>query len=185
MNDVNKQTSTSDGSSADYYVLPAGAGQLQDLISYRNMNAQIGEIFRACYRYGKASHSAQLRDAKKILFYAHAEVKRLEREAEETQEAACRVDRYAALEELAQQAQNQGCYAANAAPAEAQAPTETPIDTRLPLVIKFISSQGKLTSNLRIGIPLQMLCWELHNKGFVTDGIEALVRQYFPLIELH
>ena len=69
---------TSDGSSADYYVLPEGAEQLQDLISYRNMNGQLAEIFRACYRYGLASHSAKMRDAKKMLFYAQAEVKRLE-----------------------------------------------------------------------------------------------------------
>lgn len=68
----------SDGSSADYYRLPEGATELQDLISHRNLNAQIGEIFRACYRYGLASHSDQLRDAKKILFYAKAEVARLE-----------------------------------------------------------------------------------------------------------
>lgn len=69
----------SDGSTASYYELPADASQLQDLISHRNMNAQIGEIFRACYRYGLASHSDQLRDAKKIQFYANAEVARLEK----------------------------------------------------------------------------------------------------------
>ena len=69
---------TSDGSTADYYKLPADCKELQDLISHRNMNAQIGEIFRSCYRYGRASHSSSLRDAKKILFYAQAEVKRLE-----------------------------------------------------------------------------------------------------------
>jgi len=71
--------SRSDGSTADYYVLPEGATQLQDLISHRNMNAQIGEIFRAGYRYGMASHSDMLRDAKKIRFYAQAEVDRLEK----------------------------------------------------------------------------------------------------------
>jgi hypothetical protein len=69
----------SDGSTASYYELPAKATQLQDLISHRNMNAQIGEIFRACYRYGQAAHSDTLRDAKKILFYAQAEVARLEK----------------------------------------------------------------------------------------------------------
>jgi len=46
---------------AHYYELPTGATELQDLISYRNMNAQIGEIFRTCYRYGQAAHSDQLR----------------------------------------------------------------------------------------------------------------------------
>jgi len=69
---------TSDGSTAPYYQLPSGATELQDLISYRNMNAQDGEIFRAIYRKGKASHSDELRDARKVLFYAQAEVKRLE-----------------------------------------------------------------------------------------------------------
>jgi len=68
----------SDGSTASYYELPAGATELQDLISYLNLNAQLGEIMRACYRYGKASHSTKLRDARKILFYAQAEILRLE-----------------------------------------------------------------------------------------------------------
>jgi hypothetical protein len=72
------QTGKSDGSTADYYQLPKGATQLQDLISHRNMNAQLGEIFRAAYRFGMASHSDQLRDAKKIKFYIEAEIKRLE-----------------------------------------------------------------------------------------------------------
>lgn len=69
----------SDGSSASYYVLPQGATQLQELISHKNMNAQIGEIFRACYRYGEVSHSDMLRDAKKMKFYAEAEIARLEK----------------------------------------------------------------------------------------------------------
>lgn len=69
----------SDGSSADYYKLPDNATQLQDLISHRDMNSQIGEIFRSCYRYGFASHSDKLRDAKKIHFYIQAEIERLEK----------------------------------------------------------------------------------------------------------
>lgn len=73
------QVLTSDGSTASYYELPAGASQLQDLISHRNMNAQLGEIFRACYRYGLASHSDQLWDAKKIKFYIEAEIARLQK----------------------------------------------------------------------------------------------------------
>ena len=69
----------SDGSTASYYELPKGAEELQDLISHKNMNAQIGEVFRACYRYGEVSHSDMLRDANKIKFYAEAEIKRLEK----------------------------------------------------------------------------------------------------------
>lgn len=70
---------TSDGSTASYYELPKGASELQHLISDKDMNAQLGEIFRACYRYGQASHSDKRRDIKKILFYAQAELDRLER----------------------------------------------------------------------------------------------------------
>ena len=68
----------SDGSTASYYELPDHASELQHLISHKNMNAQMGEIFRSCYRYGSASHSDQLRDAKKIRFYIDAEIERLE-----------------------------------------------------------------------------------------------------------
>jgi hypothetical protein len=67
----------SDGSTASYYELPESATELQHLISAKNMNAQIGEIFRACYRYGEVSHSPELRDAKKIKFYIDAEIERL------------------------------------------------------------------------------------------------------------
>jgi len=70
--------SVSDGSTASYYELPKGATELQDLISFKDMNAQMGEIFRGTYRYGQASHSDRLRDAKKIRFYIDAEIKRLE-----------------------------------------------------------------------------------------------------------
>jgi len=76
---VDVYKSKSDGSTASYYELPEGAKELQDLISHRDMNSQIGEVFRACYRYGLVEHSDKLRDAKKIKFYAEAEIKRLEK----------------------------------------------------------------------------------------------------------
>lgn len=69
----------SDGSTASYYELPEDAEQLQDLISHRNMNAQLGEIFRECYRYGLSSHCDELRGAKKIKFYIDAEIARLKK----------------------------------------------------------------------------------------------------------
>ena len=71
--------SVSDGSTANYYELPEDASELQHLISHKNMNAQIGEIFRACYRYGEVEHSPRLRDAKKIRFYIDYEIARLEK----------------------------------------------------------------------------------------------------------
>ena len=79
--------SQSDGSTADYYTLPEGATELQALISANDMNAQIGEIFRACYRYGRCPHSPKLRDIRKILFYAQAEEKRLLAEMDQTKAA--------------------------------------------------------------------------------------------------
>jgi len=69
---------SSDGSTASYYELPVGATELQHLISYKNMNAQMGEIFRENYRYGEAEHCDKMRGIKKILFYAEAEKERLE-----------------------------------------------------------------------------------------------------------
>lgn len=71
----------SDGSTSSYYVLPDGAKELQDLISFRNMNAQLGEIFRAAYRYGLCPHSPRRRDIKKIIFYAQAELDRIDKYA--------------------------------------------------------------------------------------------------------
>ena len=69
----------SDGSTANYYQLPKDAAELQDLISHKDMNAQVGESFRSLYRYGESSHSDKLRDAKKVRFYMDAEIKRLEK----------------------------------------------------------------------------------------------------------
>jgi len=77
--EMKEETKTkSDGATASYYELPLNSTILQDLISHKDMNAQIGEIFRECYRYGQSSHSDELRGIKKIIFYANAELKRLE-----------------------------------------------------------------------------------------------------------
>lgn len=69
----------SDGLTASYYELPEGAKELQDLISYRNMNAQVGEAFRSLYRMGSAAHSDRIRDCKKVIFYMQAELARIEK----------------------------------------------------------------------------------------------------------
>lgn len=74
-----RKTIVSDGSTAEYYELPQDATEIQHLISFKNMNGQIAEIFRTSYRYGESSHSDRLREAKKIQFYANAEVERLEK----------------------------------------------------------------------------------------------------------
>jgi hypothetical protein len=79
---VNVGKVKSDGSTASYYQLPPGAKEIQDLISFKNMNAQMGEIIRAVYRYGEVAHSEKLRDAKKIRFYIDAEIARMEQYGE-------------------------------------------------------------------------------------------------------
>ncbi len=73
---------TSDGSTAGYYELPKEATELQHLIAYKNMNAQVGEMFRGLFRYGEVSHSSRLRDMKKVAYYAQAEIERLEKYGE-------------------------------------------------------------------------------------------------------
>jgi hypothetical protein len=71
------QKVTSDGSTASYYEIPNDAKELQDLISYKDMNAQVGESFRSLYRYGESSHSDKLRDCRKVIFYMQSEERRL------------------------------------------------------------------------------------------------------------
>lgn len=74
----------SDGSTAAYYQLPEGATELQHLISFKNMDAQVGEAFRALYRFGESSHSDKLRDARKVIFYMQAEIDMLEKYGDRT-----------------------------------------------------------------------------------------------------
>jgi len=74
-----KKTETSDGSTANYYEIPDGVSELQHLIAYKNMNAQVGEMFRALYRYGQCSHSDLEREIRKVMYYAQAELDRIEK----------------------------------------------------------------------------------------------------------
>jgi len=69
----------SDGSTAGYYELPEGATELYHLIIAKNMNAQMGEIGRAWYRYGQVEHSDKRRDLNKIIAYAKQELERLDK----------------------------------------------------------------------------------------------------------
>lgn len=69
------------GSTPSQYAIPEGAKDLQDLIEHREMNFADGNIFKATYRKGTCSHSDELRDARKVLWFAEREVKRLEGES--------------------------------------------------------------------------------------------------------
>lgn len=66
------------GSTPSQYAIPSLATDLQDLIEYREMNFARGNIFKACYRSGHCDHSDELREARKMLWFAQREVNRLE-----------------------------------------------------------------------------------------------------------
>jgi len=65
------------GSTPEQYSIPKDAEELQDLIEHRKMNFSMGNIFKACYRFGTCSHSDELRDINKIIWFANREKKRI------------------------------------------------------------------------------------------------------------
>ena len=65
------------GSCPSQYAIPENSSDLQDLIEYRGMNFALGNIFKACYRRGTCSHSDDLRDVRKIIWFANRELVRL------------------------------------------------------------------------------------------------------------
>lgn len=69
-------TQVSDGSSASYYTLPDGAAELADLIDAKNMNFNVGNIFKASYRLGEKGGTSDEYDLRKIIFFANRELKR-------------------------------------------------------------------------------------------------------------
>lgn len=75
---------TSDGGATDYYRLPANATELNDLIEHKRMSFALGNIFKACYRFGEKDAASRLYDLNKIIYFA---------------------ERLKALEDLAQQPQ--------------------------------------------------------------------------------
>jgi hypothetical protein len=70
----------SDGGSTDYYKIPEGAKDLQDIIEFKKMEFGLGNIFKACYRYGDKDGTSKRYDMKKIIFFATRELARLEAE---------------------------------------------------------------------------------------------------------
>ena len=69
----------SDGGSTNYYELPSWAKELQDLIEHKNMSFALGNIFKACYRFGEKDGTNQLYDLNKIIFFANRMIKEIER----------------------------------------------------------------------------------------------------------
>lgn len=66
----------SDGGSTAYYDLPKEAKDIGDLIEYRDMSFNVGNIFKACYRIGQKDGTTELYDLEKIVYFAQRELKR-------------------------------------------------------------------------------------------------------------
>lgn len=62
--------SSSDGGSTDYYQLPENASELNDLIEHKEMSFALGNIFKACYRFGEKDTASRLYDLNKIIYFA-------------------------------------------------------------------------------------------------------------------
>lgn len=67
----------SDGGSTDYYAIPAGITDLDELIDSLGMSFRIANIFKACMRFGKKDGTSQLYDLNKIIFFASREKNKL------------------------------------------------------------------------------------------------------------
>lgn len=60
----------SDGGSTSYYQLPPDAKELNDLIEHKEMSFALGNIFKACYRFGEKDTASRLYDLNKIIYFA-------------------------------------------------------------------------------------------------------------------
>jgi hypothetical protein len=65
------------GWSSAYYELPEGATELADLIDYKEMNFNVGNVFKAAYRLGNKHGTTAQYDLEKIIWYASRELKRV------------------------------------------------------------------------------------------------------------
>jgi hypothetical protein len=66
------------GGSTDYYKLPKGAIDLQDLIEYKCMQFSRANILKAAYRLGEKGDPAY--DLNKIIWFANRILKKLEKQ---------------------------------------------------------------------------------------------------------
>jgi len=72
-----KKVKSDGGGGKNYYDLPKGATQLLDLIEERNMNGNIKDIFKACYRLGLKEGVSEEYDLKKMVLYSVRELGRV------------------------------------------------------------------------------------------------------------
>ncbi len=72
--------SDNNGGSTDYYDIPEGALDLQDLIEHKNMSFSMANIFKACYRFGEKDPDKKLYDLNKIVWFANREINLINKE---------------------------------------------------------------------------------------------------------
>lgn len=65
------------GDGNKWYDLPVCAIQLQDLIEHKNMNGNIKDIFKACYRVGEKDGVEEIYDVEKMAYYSLRELGRV------------------------------------------------------------------------------------------------------------
>lgn len=68
------------GGSTDYYKLPAGATELNDLIEAKNMPFWRGNIFKAAYRLGEKDVATEEYDLNKIIYFANRRLAMIRKE---------------------------------------------------------------------------------------------------------
>jgi hypothetical protein len=85
---MSKAKTLSDGSSTDYYKIPAGATDIIDLIEHKRMTFGIGNIFKACYRLGEKDGIDAAYDLRKIIFFAKRALAEIERRDAPADEAS-------------------------------------------------------------------------------------------------
>jgi len=75
---ITEEKQVSDGGGGqNYYDLPNEATQLLDLIEHRNMNGNIKDIFKACYRLGLKEGITEEYDLRKMVIYSIRELGRV------------------------------------------------------------------------------------------------------------
>lgn len=67
------------GADANYYKLPSGIQEIQDLIEFKDMNFARGNIFKAIWRMGEKEGIDDIYDLEKIIFFANREINRIKK----------------------------------------------------------------------------------------------------------
>lgn len=81
-----KSNANNNGGSTDYYKLPNEAIDLADLIEYKNMSFNVGNIFKACFRLGDKEGVDDEYDLNKIIYFANRELARIVRTKTKSQQ---------------------------------------------------------------------------------------------------